>query len=74
MYDFYSMIDYAISEAIRDIVYVSIFPRVSKFVKRLKKGIVLYTKPNKNIYQFQYKMINFDRRIASLRIFTHTKK
>jgi len=72
MRDFMSMIDYAVNEAIGNLRFC--FPKYSQFEKRLRDGVVLYNKPSKNNNCIQYKKTNFDRRIASKRVFTHTKK
>lgn len=72
MRDFISMIDYAIQESLSHSCFW--FPHYSKFEKRLREGVTLYSKPKKNNNQIQYKQINYDRRITSKRVFTHTKK
>ena len=70
--DFISMIDYAIRETIQHTRFW--FPHYSKFERRVKEGVTLYTKPKKNNNSYRYNNINFNRRITSKRVFTHTKK
>jgi len=44
-----------------------------KYIRKRGQGIVFYTKP-RNMHRRAYRRIWFWRRIASLRIFTHTVK
>ena len=49
------------------------WPRENKYIKKREQGVVLYKKKNNNV-QTEYKKPKFNRRITSMRIFTHTKK
>jgi hypothetical protein len=53
--------------------YKLVWKEDSKFIKRLKQGIVFYKKPV-NDFLTAYKNPRYDRRITSMRVFTHTKK
>ena len=72
--DFIYMMNYAIREIVNYDYLRFAFPKQSQFEKRIKNGVSLYVKPKKNNNNFQYKKTNFNRRITSKRVFTHTKK
>lgn len=73
---FFGMIDYAIDEMLRAVWHPTIFywPIRNRFEHKWKQGVSYYTKPKKNPCSIQHKKPNYDRRVMSKRIFTHTKK
>lgn len=46
----------------------------SKYIKRLKQGVVYYTKPSKNNYIKENKQNETNRRLETKRVRTHNKK
>ena len=48
--------------------------RESKFVEKMKQGIVFYTKPNKNIHLKEIKKQDVSRRLETKRVRTHGRK
>ena len=50
------------------------WPKQTKFEKRMKDGASFYEKPQKNPCSIRHIEPNYDRRIMSKRVFTHTKK
>ena len=72
-FDFQRMLNRAIGEVMGS-HYISIWKsHESKFYEKMRCGVVLYKKP-KNNNEVDYKKPRFDRRITSMRVFTHTKK
>lgn len=50
------------------------WPHESKFIRKMKQGIVLYTKPNKNKHVKEIKQNDMNRRLETKKVRTHKEK
>lgn len=72
-YELTNTIEKQINDVFSDLYKIIYRDNASKFIKKIKQGIVFYKKPA-NDYLTAYKKPRYDRRITSKRVFTHTKK
>jgi len=66
------MIDYAVKEFEKHLS-AWWFPKETKFERRTKTGVVLYTKPKNELIK-PFKNNHVNRRLQTKRVMTHTRK